>query len=620
MKQSASNRLPGQSHTHTNVVPALDRELVTGRYLIDDLADHVFGRIVSTDLASDILHQFVKIGIVKVFEGPKGQPKDEMALVLDSEDVLCAIEQAFEQADLHDCIHLNAEDDAGATEPSSTATEGKAKQTCSKGSRGKKQKTYSFKWSTFPAKVPLNEDELVNFLNEITDRAFDFAQHKLLKDLKLKNRFTTLIDKHHAMPLSYEADGEEMRPDFVLLPAQAFSDDFKTVDPRYLNFTAARLVGEAKNADLAAGIKQVQRYARGMRRAQPWVHFVLAMTITKERVAFMRGEGSGTERVQLELADGRGCIEFIRILLGLALAEDVDLGQNPDVVLKAETRTCRIKHHASRSTPSNAPSSVTASRVTGTANAESIAGSSSQVVVSTAASDPPVSSRTRSATAAKRGALAGSNVALSSSRGHHARQQPPVATSSASSKRVYSEIGDDGHQARQQKKRKVAETAVEKREERVIFFPLYLYGHACLGLLFTSSSIRGRGTTVFCVVEVDDENTRLALKMSWQDLERLAEQNAVMERLTREDGAGEAKHSEGNADEDHRSEDQHEEGHPPRDNPPKGSPHPNVIVPIRCASSFIGYHALTCFPSQDVQCREGGNGVYNAWRDPRFSR
>ena len=584
MKQSASNRLPGQSNTHNDVVPALDRELVTGRYLIDDLADHVFGHIVSTELASDILHQFVKIGIVKVFEGSKGQLKDdEMALVPDSENVRCAIEQAFEQAGLHDCIRLDTEDDAGAIEPSSTATKGKAKQTCPKGSDKKKQKAYSFKWSTFPSKVPLNEDELVDFLNGITDHAFDFAWHKLLKDRKLKNRFATPIDKYRAMPLSYEADGEEMRPDFVLLPAQAFSDDFKTVDPRYLNFTAARLVSEAKDTDLRAGIKQVQRYAWGMRRAQPWIHFVLAMTIARERVAFMRGEGSGTERLQLELADGRGCIEFIRILLGLALAEDVDLGQNPDVVLNAETRTCKVNHHAPRSMLSNASFSATACRVT--ANAETTAISSSQAAVSTATSDLPVSSRTRSATMTKRGASIGSNVAISSSCNHHvlpARQRPPVATSSASSKRVYSELCDDSHQARQQKKRKVAETAVEKREERVIFLPLYLYGHACLGLLFTPSSIRGRGTTVFCVVEVDDANTRLALKMSWQDLERLAEQNAVMERLTREDGAGEEKSSEGNAGEDHRSEHQPGEG-----NPRKGSPHPNVIVPIRYVPRLV---------------------------------
>ena len=161
---------------------------------------------------------------------------------------------------------------------------------------------------------------------------------------------------------------------------------------------------------------------------------------------------------------------------------------------------------------------------------------------------------------AKHGASAGSNVVISSSR---------------------------SHQARQQKKRKVAETAIEKRKERAIFFPLYLYEHRCLGLLFTSSSIRRRGTTVFCVVEIGDENTRFALKMSWQDLERLAEQNAVMERLTRGDDGGEEKPSEGSAGEDHRSEHQPGEGNPRKDNPRKGSPHPNATVPIRYVPRLV---------------------------------
>ncbi|KAF9240282.1 hypothetical protein BU15DRAFT_61607 [Melanogaster broomeanus] len=54
------------------------------------------------------------------------------------------------------------------------------------------------------------------------------------------------------------------------------------------------------------------------------------------------GDGSGTERLELVLSDGRGCIEFIRILLGLALAEGIDLGQNPDVELRREERSCII--------------------------------------------------------------------------------------------------------------------------------------------------------------------------------------------------------------------------------------------------------------------------------------
>ncbi|KAF8120777.1 hypothetical protein EV363DRAFT_1367778 [Boletus edulis] len=435
---------------------------------------------------------------------------------------------------MHDCIRPGTDGDHRQSESSPEDIKGKGKQTNSKGREKKNQATYSFKWSTFPTE-PIDEDELVEFLNEITDRAFDFAQSKLANAAqKLNHRFTARTDKNHAMPLSYEPDGEDMRPDFLLLPVEAFLDDFKTVDPRYLNFTATRLVGEAKNKDLAAGVEQVQRYARGLKRAQPWVHYVLAMAITRDKAVFMRGEGSGTEHLELILADGRGCIEFIRILLGLALAEDVDLGQNPDVELKNETRTCGVNNITHCSVASNIPSSATASRVTKTTNAtEPIRVLSSDVL--DAASDAlPISSRTRSASAASnRSASVTSKALPGSSRIHNAllaRCQPPPAASSASSKRVYSNIGEGGHQDGRKKKRKIDES-VTTQEDRMVFFPLRVYRHTCLGILFTSSSIRGRGTTVFCVVDLSDEKSRLALKMSWQDLERIDDQVAVMKRL-----------------------------------------------------------------------------------------
>ena len=262
----------------------------------------------------------------------------------------------------------------------------------------------------------------------------------------------------------------------------------------------------------------------------------------------MRGEGSGTERFELVYLDCRGCIEFIRILLGLALAEDVDLGQNPDVELSDDTRTCEVKNVIHHSVPSSGPSSATASRAPRTANVDPVAVSSSGVAVSKAASDVlPISPRTRSASAPSKALPVSSRTRNALP----ARLQHPISTSSASSKRVYSEIGDDNRQEMRPKKRKIAET-VFTQEEWVVFFPLRVYGYTCLGILFTFSSIRERGTTVFCVPDLNDEKQRLALKMSRQDLERVADQVVVMERL-------------------------------------KDNPHPNVIVPLEyVVSSDLG--------------------------------
>ncbi|KAG8216315.1 hypothetical protein J3R82DRAFT_6382 [Butyriboletus roseoflavus] len=542
MKQAASNRQPGQSHTRTTVDEAINHELAKARYLMhmDDLADHVFGHIVSTESAEDILHQFTDDGIIQVFEGvaPRDNHDEKVALDPKSDGVQRAIQQAFEDADERDRVRPDTDSNGGEPESSSTDTKGKAKQADTKRNEKQRAKTYSFKWCTFPVE-PINEDGLVSFLNETTDHPFASAKPKLTEaHPELRHRFAVPKDKRHAMALSYEPDGEDMRPDFVLLPRDAFVDNFKTVDPRYINFTASRLVGEAKNKDMAAGLEQVQRYARGLKRAQLWVHYVLVMTITKDWAVFLRGEGSGTERLELILADGRGCIVFIRILLGLALADEVDLGHNPDAELKGESCMCGVNSpsnvlttpRATRATDvdsvamsscdvssSNAfPGSATSktrsitSRVRNTSAASPVPSTSSRTPSSKAL---PVSSRTRSASTALK--------IPNSSRTHEGSAsllQQAIAASSTSSKRVHSEIAEGNQEERRTKRRKIVKTAVEK-EERMVFYPVRVYGHTCLGILFTSSSIRGRGTIVLSVLNLDDAETRLALKMFWQDLE-----------------------------------------------------------------------------------------------------
>ncbi|KAF8141235.1 hypothetical protein EV363DRAFT_1307511 [Boletus edulis] len=100
------------------------------------------------------------------------------------------------------------------------------------------------------------------------------------------------------------------------------------------------------------------------------------------------------------------------------------------------------------------------------------------------------------------------------------------ATRSSSTKRGLSEIEDDASEGKQSKKRKTEEI------DRFVFYPVTVYGYECLGILFTASSIRGRGTTVFCVVDLGDKEKRLALKTAWQDVTRVAEQDAVMQHLT----------------------------------------------------------------------------------------
>ncbi|KIJ07091.1 hypothetical protein PAXINDRAFT_19705, partial [Paxillus involutus ATCC 200175] len=114
-------------------------------------------------------------------------------------------------------------------------------------------------------------------------------------------------------------------------------------EPRHLGEQSGASQRSRKNNDphqnIGSDLEQVHRYARGIKRAQPWMHLVVALTVTRNRPALLRGESSDTECLELALLDGRGCIELIRIMLGIALAEGDDLGQNSDVDLATSPPT-----------------------------------------------------------------------------------------------------------------------------------------------------------------------------------------------------------------------------------------------------------------------------------------
>ncbi|KAF9230794.1 hypothetical protein BU15DRAFT_68891 [Melanogaster broomeanus] len=412
-KQSASNRHPGQPQTRASVDAAIQHELAEARFVADDLADHMFG-------------------------------------------TWCAKARG--------CIRSHSDAGLAKTPPAQADTGEKAR-------KASKVQAHFWRWKDFP-KAPLGEDALVEFLNKMTDSALNIAKPQL-GDAKsqVRNRFATPEDKHHAVPLAYEADAEDMRPDFLVLPIEAFSSDMKTVDQKYVNFTALRAVGESKNKNFRLALEQVDRYARGMRRAQPWVHFVLAMTMMKDKMSLVRGDSSGTERLDLVLSDGRGCIEFIRILLGLALAEGIDLGQNPDVKLRSEERSCII----SKPLP---PHKTT----------QTHHGRNSQAAVSS--SNAPSAPASLSVEQSSEGAVSSSGQASYTSGASVPSHSRSSAGVSSSSKRKYSEVDDgaDGADDQPNLPKKA------KNVERLAFIPIKVYGHQCIGILFTAGSIRGRGT------------------------------------------------------------------------------------------------------------------------------
>ncbi|KAF9235302.1 hypothetical protein BU15DRAFT_78134 [Melanogaster broomeanus] len=482
-KQSASNRHPGQPHMRTPVDAAIQHELAEARFVSDDLADHIFGHLVPTDLARDILKKFVANGTVEVCEGKPSAGASATVLDEKCDAVQSALDAAFEAAKVHGCIRSHSDAGLAKTPSAQADTEKKA-------GKASKVHRHFWRWKDFP-KVPLGEDALVDFLNKTTDSALNIAKLQF-GDAKSKrrNRFAAPEDKHHAVPLAYEADVEDMRPDFLVLPIEAFSSDMKTVDQKYVNFTALRAVGESKNKEFRSGLEQVHRYARGIRRAQPWVHFVLAMTVTKDRMSLVRGDSSGTERLELVLSNGRGCVEFIRILLGLALAEGIDLGQSPDVELRSEARSCII----SKLSPPP--------KTTQTHNYRN-----SQAPVSS--SGPPSVRASLSVEQSSEAAVSSSGQASHTSGASVPSHSKSSAGVSSSSKRKYSEVdnGADAAEDQSNLSKKV------KKVDQIAFIPMKVYGYKCWGYY------------------LKDGSRLLALKTSWLDLERVDTQEGVLQRL-----------------------------------------------------------------------------------------
>ncbi|KAF9232821.1 hypothetical protein BU15DRAFT_67106, partial [Melanogaster broomeanus] len=225
-KLSASNRHPGQPHTRAPVDAAIQHELAEARFVADDLADHMFGHLVSTDMARDILKKFVANGTVEVCEGKPSVGASATVLDKKSEAVQRVLDAAFEAAKAHGCIRSHSDAGPPKTPPAQADTGEKAR-------KASKVQAHFWRWKDFP-KAPLGEDALVEFLNKITDSALNIAKPQL-GDAKsqVRNRFAAPEDKHHAVPLAYEADREDMRPDFLVLPIEAFSSDMKTVDQKY---------------------------------------------------------------------------------------------------------------------------------------------------------------------------------------------------------------------------------------------------------------------------------------------------------------------------------------------------------------------------------------------------
>ncbi|KAI5984333.1 hypothetical protein EDD15DRAFT_2533224 [Pisolithus albus] len=410
-------------------------------------------------LARDILEQLLADGIVTCQDNSPG----------DGNVASLALTAAYDDAVARAC---NAPPDKSTPEPKTR---------------------YRWGWPKFPT-TPIDENELVIFLNSIADNALSAAR-SIRKDdsFQAKNRFAATVDKH---PLSYGPDGEDMRPDFMVLPLTAFSDDKELeVKDAYANFTAMLLAGESKSAHNARdGLIQVQRHMRGIKRPRPWPRFAIGMSVGKDFIALSRGDSSGLEHIKISLTDGRGCIEFIRIILSIVLADKEAFGHNPGINIEERDVSLVVPELLARlkTTASGAASAIP----------PTFGGRCSSRLWNPTAPSNLASVNHPSATSGT--GITSDNIATGSKRGPDDEKSP-------------------GKGSKKQKR-----TVVFRA-----FVPVRVYGRKCTGILFTSASIRGRGTAVYVVVGADGGQTYSALKTSWQDVNFADRHATVLAKLSR---------------------------------------------------------------------------------------
>ncbi|KAH8115105.1 hypothetical protein DFH11DRAFT_1591440 [Phellopilus nigrolimitatus] len=283
--RSTLNPVRLSSHTRFDMETDMKLELAQAIFQSKDLVDAVFGHLVNLRKAEEYVEKLIAQGRVSV-----KQPK----VSDDAVDARTAILSASEAAQGYQLGQSRSDD------------------------------SYVWSWTDI-----CTDDGSVKFLNDIIQGC--------LSDAHTKNLFVVPFDTTHAFPLAY-GRREDMRPDFILLPKD------KMFDALYHNFSVILSPGELRTSDASDSLLQVSRYNRVTNLTQPGRRFVISMAFTGPTVTLVRTDQSGMEYCTFDITSSGGAINFIRVLVGFAIASEQDLGLDPNVISKMK------KCHATVST------------------------------------------------------------------------------------------------------------------------------------------------------------------------------------------------------------------------------------------------------------------------------
>jgi hypothetical protein len=243
----------GQKQTGVPNDECIKNELNAAIWSSDDLGDHMFGPIISTDVAAQLLEEFHKEGMVKLHKHQRLGLKE---IHTGSADAAHTIEVAHRSALAHGCKRKGIPQQASPNKP----------------------KPWKWTWVSYPTDGVVEKD-IVNFFNQLVDVAVSFGCLHEPEPRQVQRCFTVSHDPLCTIPLPYGPDRVDMRPDILVLPVNAFdkmepnlagevaSQSTGEVQPQpakyqpkeeWLNFRVTKLVGECKATNYNAGVIQAE--------------------------------------------------------------------------------------------------------------------------------------------------------------------------------------------------------------------------------------------------------------------------------------------------------------------------------------------------------------------------
>ncbi|KAF5372297.1 hypothetical protein D9615_009302 [Tricholomella constricta] len=110
--------------------------------------------------------------------------------------------------------------------------------------------------------------------------------------------------------------------------------DSRFLDTSHVCFPNVLVPGEGKQTRMGAAVARCAVHMDQQRRTQPWLRFSLGLMATKDELGLLRADATGMEECVFRKDTGRGVIEAIRLLLGIMLATDQELGHHPAFSLR----------------------------------------------------------------------------------------------------------------------------------------------------------------------------------------------------------------------------------------------------------------------------------------------